>query len=236
MSFLKSAYVGGMRGARSVAKATGLLGWLEARRHERPSLWARSLFAIYDIDDMTRLDLPWWTLDAVEKVDSFLRSRPGARVFEYGSGASTIWLARRAASVVSVEHDEAWHPIVAEKLGSYGHARLKLVRPDTTPVDDPRYVSAKPAWRGQTFHDYVHAIDNEAGLFDVIVIDGRARVACLEHAAKRLAPDGLLVFDNTHRTAYRRAIAASGLKALRTNGLTACLPYPDETTLIRLVA
>lgn len=223
-----------MRAGRSAAAATGLLRWLEARRASRLSLWARSLFAIYDIDDMTKLDLPWWTFEAVEKVDAFLQERPDARVFEYGSGASTIWLSRRAASVVSVEHDRAWHPIVVGKLPSDG-VRVRLVAPDALPAPDPRYLSTKPAWRGCNFHSYVHAIDDEPGQFDVIVIDGRARVACLEHAARRLAPDGLIVFDNTHRPAYRRAIAASGMRAERTSGLTACLPYPDETTLIRAV-
>jgi hypothetical protein len=236
MTLLKSAYVASMRAGRSLAGATGILDWLEAPARGRTTRWARSLFAIYDIEDMTRLDLPWWTLDAVEKVHAFLAERPQARVFEYGSGASTIWLARRAACVVSVEHDADWHPVVEGKLAAHPNARVRLVPPDTRPDADSRYVSTKPAWRGRTFRDYVHAIDDEPGAFDVIVIDGRARVACLEHAAGRLAEGGLIVFDNTHRRAYRRAIAGSGLRALRTGGLTACLPYPDETTLISRAA
>jgi hypothetical protein len=230
---LKNIYVGTVRGGRNVAARAGLLGMLERRRDSRTALWLRSLFAIYDIDDLSGLDLPWWTFDAIEKVDRFLKGRPNARVFEYGSGASTIWLARRAGEVVSVEHDAQWFPEVERRLAGFSHAKLRFVAPDATPSADPRYASDKPAWRGRTFHDYVHAIDAEPGQFDLIVVDGRARTACLEYARTRLAPGGLIVFDNSHRAPYRRAIANSGMDWERTRGLAACLPYPDETTLMR---
>jgi len=42
----------------------------------------------------------------------------------------------------------------------------------------------------------------------------------------------MILFDNSQRARYRTAIAASGLKAQMYRGLTACLPYPDETTLL----
>jgi predicted O-methyltransferase YrrM len=227
-------YIGVVRQGRSVAARAGLLARLERRRDSRAALWLRSLFSIYDIDDLAQLDLPWWTFAAIGEVDRFLKERPNARAFEYGSGASTIWLARRVAQVVSVEHDAAWHGEVERRLAPFGHARVRLVPPDAERSADPQFVSRKPGWRGQTFRDYVHAIDAEPGLFDLIVIDGRARPACLDHARARLAPDGMIVFDNTHRPAYRRAIAASGMHGERLRGLAACLPYPDETTLMRL--
>jgi precorrin-6B methylase 2 len=230
---LKTFYIGTVRGGRNLAARTGLLRALERRRDSRAALWLRSLFAIYDIDDLSGLDLPWWTFEAIEKVDRFLKDRPNARVFEYGSGASTIWLARRASEVISVEHDDVWFPEVKRRLAGFPHAKLRFVASDATPSADARYVSDKPAWRGRTFRDYVHAIDAESGEFDLIVVDGRARTACLEHARTRLAPGGMLVFDNSHRARYRRAIAQSGMEWERTRGLTACLPYPDETTLMR---
>lgn len=230
---VKALYVGAVRQGRRAARASGLLGRLERRRDSRVALWARSLFAIYDIDDLAALDLPWWTFEAIDKVDRFLAGRPNARVFEYGSGASTIWLARRAAEVVSVEHDAAWHPEVERRLTAFPAARVRFVPPDAELSRDARYASDKPAWRGRSFRNYVHAIDAEPGQFDLIVVDGRARTACLELARGRLAPDGLIVFDNSHRRPYRRAIAASGMEWQRFGGLAACLPYPDETTLMR---
>ena len=233
MAGLKSAYVGAMRGARSVASTLGIVPWLEARQHRTGARWARSLFAIYDIDDMVRLDLPWWTFAAINKVDAFLKAKPGARVFEYGSGASTVWLGRRAGEVRSVEHDAGWAPIVRQQLTAMPHVTHRLVPPDAPRLPDPAYGSTKPGWRQSSFRSYVHAIDQEDGQFDVIVIDGRARATCLDHAATRLAPDGMIVFDNSRRAPYQAAIARSGLRAQEYAGLTACLPYPDATTLLQ---
>lgn len=226
-----------MRKTRAAAEGIGLVPWLESMPDRRVARWARSLFAIYDIEDMVRLDLPWWTFAAIQRVDAFLAARPDARVFEYGSGASTVWLGRRAAAVSSVEHDAGWAPIVRQQLGALPDVERRvahrLVPPDQPRVGDPAYGSTKPGWREHSFRNYVHAIDREAGTFDVIVIDGRARAACLDHAAARLANDGIIVFDNSRRAPYQAAIARSGLRAQEFAGLTACLPYPDATTLLQ---
>ena len=80
--------------------------------------------------------------------------------------------------------------------------------------------------------DAVEAYNEFMAAIDVIVIDGRAREACLAVAAPRLKLDGLIVFDNSHRARYERAISASGLRERRLPGLTPTLPYPDRTSLL----
>lgn len=232
MAKLKSAYVGAVRVAGSGARAAGLIAFLDRHRASRRARWARSLFAIYDIGDMVHLDLPWWTFDAIDVVDAYLRERPAARIFEYGSGASTIWLGRRAAEVISIEHDEHWYPVVQARLEMMTNVSHRLVPADAVRDADPRYGSVKPGWTDHSFRGYVHSIDEVPGAFDLIVIDGRSRATCLDHAAARLAPGGIVVFDNSRRAPYRAAIARSQLAARVYGGLTACLPYPDETTLL----
>lgn len=228
---LKRTYVAGIRVFRPIAARIGLLSALERIAPDsRGARWFRSLFAIYDIEDMATLDLPWWTFDAIEEANKFLKGRPSPRVFEYGSGASTIWLARRAASVTSIEHDKPWHAVVSKRLEAHDNATVKLIEADAEPVAG--YLSEKQGWQGRSFQRYASAIDAEPGEFDLIVVDGRARAACLGHAIGKLAPGGMILFDNSARARYRSAIAASGLKARTYRGLTACLPYPDETTLL----
>jgi SAM-dependent methyltransferase len=228
---LKRAYVRGVRTLRPAVAKLGLLATLERRAPDsRLALWLRSLFAIYDIEDMAALDLPWWTLAAVKETDEFLKRNGSARVFEYGSGASTIWLARRAESVISIEHELPWHEVVSARLVPFSSAEVRLIEADAEPVTG--YVSEKSGWEGRSFQRYASAIDEETGEFDLIVIDGRARAACLAHAVKRLAPGGIILFDNSRRERYRVAIQASGLLARRFWGAAACLPYPDETTLL----
>lgn len=233
MGTLKAIYVGCVRGARGLAKLSGVLGYLERRRADRLSRWARSLFAIYDIDDLVELDMPWWNLDAIDVVDRYMAAHPGAKVFEYGSGASSVWFARRAGEVISVDHDKPWHDLVASRLGRFASAKLMYVPPDDTiDSDRERYESKKGEWRGRTFRNYVHAIDVTDGLFDVVVIDGRCRGACLEHAVGRLSSSGIIVFDNSRRKRYQDAIEKSRLPHIDYSGLTACLPYPDCTTVL----
>lgn len=227
---LKKSYVGAVRVAAKASSAIGLLSVLERRRDARTMLWIRSLFSIYDLDDLVHLDLAWWTFEAMEVVEDFLGDRPGARVFEYGSGASTIWLSRRGARVTSVEHDQDWGERMVERTRADGNIGIRIVPPVRSTA--PRFPSGVAAWRGYDFEQYVGAIDQEPGVFDLIVVDGRCRAACLERAASRLAEGGLLLFDNSNRQRYRKALASSSMRRVATRGLVPGLPYPDETTLL----
>lgn len=227
---LKKSYVGAVRVAAKASSAIGLLSVLERRRDARTMLWIRSLFSIYDLDDLVHLDLAWWTFEAMEVVEDFLGDRPGARVFEYGSGASTIWLSRRGARVTSVEHDQDWGERMVERTRADGNIGIRVVPPVRSTA--PRFPSGVAAWRGYDFEQYVGAIDQEPGVFDLIVVDGRCRAACLERAASRLAEGGLLLFDNSNRQRYRKALASSSMRRVATRGLVPGLPYPDETTLL----
>lgn len=229
---MRSLYVALVRALRAVLRATGVVRLLESRSdRSRAALWARSLLAIYDLPELVRLDVPWWTFAASDEVDRFLRDRPGARVFEWGSGASTLWLAKRAGSVTSVEHDEAWADAVHPWLPH--NAELLVVPPEPL-RGDAGVPSGKRGFAGLDFADYVAAIDGVPGRFDLIVVDGRAREACLARALPRLSPDGIVVFDNAARPRYRSALGAvDGGRAVRwTRGLTPCLPYPDTTALV----
>jgi hypothetical protein len=226
----KRLYAGSMRGARRVLERGGVAAQvppLEQRwRH-----WAYSLSLVHDSAAMADLDVPWWTYGAIAQVDDWLRSRPEpARVFEYGSGASTVWLARRAAEVHSVEHDADFARSMEGAL--VGHPRANVQVVEAVPCAAPATPSAKEGHGGLDFTDYVGAINHVPGSFDLVVIDGRARGACLQAAVGRLAEDGLIVFDNSRRRRYRAAIKSSGLDETALRGLTPTLPYPEQTSLL----
>ena len=229
----KRSYVGVMRALRRVAAPLGALEPPASARANRKRHWLQSLLAIHDIDELIRLDVPWWTYDAIGLVEDFLKAREAARVFEWGSGASTVWLAKRASEVVSIDHDEGWIEFSRPRLARLGNARVELVPPDPLASPDRRYHSGKSGYHDVSFEAYVNAIDRHPDSFDLIVVDGRARAACLGKALDRLAGDGMIVFDNSHRRRYREAIARCGLEARVTRGLVPSLPLPDETTLLR---
>lgn len=224
-------------GLGGLLEQTGAMNVIKKRQKEsRAFHWMHSLSAIHDMEKLVALDVPWWSYKSIDAVGEILDRTQNARVFEYGSGASTVWLARRAGSVTSVEHHSGWHSRVCQHLDTISGLTpvdLHLVEPDATQVDDAIYASRKAGEVGQTFENYAKAIEGFGdAAFDVIVIDGRARQACLKHAVSALAPNGVIVFDNSHRKRYRTAIENCGLEARCLRGLTPSLPYPDETTLL----
>jgi Methyltransferase domain len=232
---MKGAYVAGVRGLRGAMARVGLLRFLDRwAARSRTGLWVRSLFSIYDVADLLSYDVPWWTFRASDEVAAFLETRPEARVFEWGSGASTAWLARRAGSVTSVEHDTAWADIVRPVLPD--NATVRVVEPVPAVGGPGEELSHKPGFDALDFGRYVRTMNDTEGRFDLIVVDGRARGACFRHAITKLAPDGILVFDNVDRQRYRDAIATSPIPVdVRwTRGLTPALPYPTRTALVRL--
>lgn len=176
--------------------------------------WFSSLFAIYETDRMIALDLPWWNVAATREIEQHLAACGNARVFEYGSGASTVWLAQRCGEIVTVEHDKEW--LDKFQRQTKGHDNVSLLH---RPIDNG------PG-------KYVNAINEFDGKFDVIVIDGRHRSACLETAASRLSANGIVVFDDSGRSRYRDAIEKSALKEARHFGRSYCVPYPDYTSLL----
>ncbi|MFV0308504.1 MAG: class I SAM-dependent methyltransferase [Desertimonas sp.] len=223
----------------SAARVTGrglqrlhLQGETPPPRSKRWRHWAYSLTRAHDSLAIAELDVPWWTYAAIDEVEGWLGTRDTpVRVFEWGSGASTIWLARRAGEVHSVEHHRGFGEHLAEALSDYPNVEFDIVEP--VPATDPVVPSAKEGQQGLDFSDYVAGIDKTEGVFDLIVIDGRAREACLARAVDRVAADGIIVFDNTRRARYRQAIAAAPVTVERHRGLTPTLPYPDETSILR---
>ncbi|HRD62056.1 class I SAM-dependent methyltransferase [uncultured Nocardioides sp.] len=232
---MKTWYVAAIRGLRRALAALGLLRLLDRwAARSRAGLWVRSLLSIYDLSELLRYDVPWWTFEASDRVAAFLANRPGARVFEWGSGASTVWLSRRSGSVTSVEHDAAWARVVEPILPA--NALVRVVEPLRDPDGSGRARSERAGFEGLDFTPYVAAMDEADGTFDLVVVDGRARNACFHRAISRLAPGGVLVFDNVDRQRYRDALESSPvpIEVEWTRGLTPTLPYPTRTALVRL--
>jgi hypothetical protein len=232
---VKSTYVAGARQAGRVLSRLGVGSGTPPPRERRYAHWLYSLTRVYDSLELARLEVPWWTYGAIDVVDAWLAARPRpVRVFEYGSGASTIWLAQRTDEVHSVEHHRGFAEQLRPSLDAFDGVTLDIVEPRRS--EHPAVPSHKEGCEGLDFADYVAAIDKVGGSFDLIVIDGRAREACLATAESRLAADGLIVFDNSKRRRYRGAISRSGLVERTIRGLVPTLPYPDQTSLLTEIA
>ncbi|MEP7192277.1 MAG: class I SAM-dependent methyltransferase [Actinomycetota bacterium] len=236
-TFLRNYYVKAARSARTLSVKTGLLDRLDLSYQSKPrGLFAhwRTLYAIHDVDDLVKLDIPWWTYGAISAVQEHLQLLGGsARVFEFGSGASTVWLARRSADVYSVEHDHAFADIMRRVLADANVTdAVDLIEAPPATSADPQVRSGRPGEDELDFSGYVDALERVGGKFDLICVDGRARVACALAAVKYLTPDGILVWDDSQRPRYRDGMRRTGLKVHRFRGFAPSLPYPRETALL----
>jgi hypothetical protein len=180
------------------------------------------MLSIYDAADLARWDLPWWTYPAARSVEEYLTAKQGrARVFEYGAGASTVWLRARADEVISVEHDEEFLPVLGPLLddtSADGRVLLRPLRSDGQTAEGDRYVGS---------------IDEFDGEFDLVVVDGRERARCVHAALPRLAEGGLILLDDSQRRRYRPALTIPGTVVTEYRGLVPTLPIPRRTAIIR---
>lgn len=213
MQRIKHSYAGFMQSVARLGPFARMASDAKARHPYGWRRWAASLLAIHDVERMVALGLPWWNVAATREVEDFLKTRPGARVFEYGAGASSIWLAQRVGSIVSVEHHAEWHERLKGDIASFDNARLWH-----RTIDGGAYTSA---------------IADADGPFDLIVIDGRQRADCLVQACAHLKPGGIILFDDSGRRRYRRAIEDCGLPETRHFGRSYCVPYPDYSSILR---
>lgn len=117
---------------------------------------------------------PWYCLGAVDFLETLDFSR--ASVLEFGSGQSTLWWATKAAEVVAIEESAEWFDYVERSLADVPNATVHL-------ATDLRQHAALPREWNRTF--------------DVVVVDGGDRVPCVETAIGVVAPDGLVILDNS---------------------------------------
>ena len=191
-------------------KALGMAGVLRRHPQELPYAmrWLHSLLPghspLYD-------EVPWVTFRAIDWLDAYLK--PDMSVFEYGAGGSTLYLAKRVRDVASVEHDEGFYHLVEEILSkrSIHNCKLMLHKPEPCEESDGAFASYQGKYRGLCFESYVKAIDNYPDQsFDLVLVDGRARMACVKRALAKIKPGGALILDNSDRPAYAQAAGLMG--------------------------
>ena len=126
---------------------------------------------------------PFMAPDAVVFMEGYLKEIDNAHILEFGSGASTVWFARRTTNLYSVEDNKKWHQNVTKALKSYQGCNEATVYLRDTP-----------------YYDICDEFDIES--FDLIIVDGRNRKGCFSHALKLLKPGGVIVLDDAQREYY----------------------------------
>ncbi|MEM9836737.1 MAG: FkbM family methyltransferase [Bacteroidota bacterium] len=156
--------------------------------------------------------IPWLTYSFID----FLAPRltPTMRVFEYGSGNSTLWFSERVGGIVSVEHDKAWYEFIGQALRQRKNVTYHF--------------------RDLVADDYPATIKEQTHNFDIVLIDGRKRVACSYAAVERLSEDGIIIWDNADRSDYQEGydmLRAKGFRRIDFKGLSPGMHFDSSTAV-----
>jgi predicted O-methyltransferase YrrM len=205
---LRGPHEPGTRAGRfhTVRGPMGLSGWLRY-----PAAWWRTKSG-------RTPERPWIVPAAIGWLRRRIRS--DWSILELGSGRSTVWFARRAGQVISLEDNEFWYPRTKEHLD-----RAAMVNVDLRlrPVEDfPREVASLP--------------DSS---FDLVVVDFLeaptvTRIDCLEPARKKVRSGGYLLLDDSDRPGYAAAYELlAGWRERRFTGIKDEWPEACETAIFQ---
>lgn len=158
-------------------------------------------------------ELPRIAFPAMRFLETILT--PASKVFEYGAGGSTMFLASRVKELVSVEHNASWFEMTRRAMEAVCAKRdirwrgvlaevTSPEQPSSLPFADPlSYASSDKNFFNKEFFAYASVIDEYPDEhFDVILIDGRARPSCFLHAMNKVRCGGYVVLDNAEREHY----------------------------------
>lgn len=161
--------------------------------------------------DYNSRPIPWCTYPFVEFIGPRLNKY--MVVFEYGSGNSTMWYAQKVLKIIAVEHNKDWSEQIARKLP----------------------LNAKVLFRSlEEGNKYVHTISDLDTKFDIVIIDGRNRVECVNSSMDFLKDNGVIVFDNSNLEIYTEAIELlknRNFKQLDFIGMSPITPHTNCTSI-----
>jgi len=105
---------------------------------------------------------------------------------EWGSGRSTVWLAKRVKHLVSVENEPAWYEDVKGRIARAGVTNVEQILQPHRDEDG----AASP---------YVRACDRfEERSVGFALVDGQLRENCATAIVPKMAAGGLIVVDNVN--------------------------------------
>jgi hypothetical protein len=107
-----------LRTSRLHDEKNNFIGWDKFFTHA-PLAFSTGLLRI-SLD--YRPELPWISYSAIQALNNFLS--PNSRVLEFGSGMSTIWYAKHAGIVYSVEDYRPWYDKVSQIVKKKGLSNI----------------------------------------------------------------------------------------------------------------
>lgn len=160
---------------------------------------------------------------------------PTEILFEWGSGGSTFWFADRVKRIYSAEHQPAFFRYVKEHYLYENYDNIHML---FAPEDAQAYPKFKDAYDERSYKRYSESIlAYPSRSFDWIIINGKARHACLDLAFSAVRHGGVIVMNDTDKLEYGSAVNQHRNKAvevLEFKGYKMPFMHQGHTTIMRM--
>jgi predicted O-methyltransferase YrrM len=146
-----------------------------------------------------RVDAPWMKAKELDILLEVLDRLAPTRCLEWGAGTSTLYFPARLPGLtrwLSLEHHAEWFKTVA---GRNTDPRVEVVH---LPPDQGDYITTRREGTLEDFRSYVGYPESRGERFDFILVDGRARSACLQAAFRLVEERGVVALHDANRAAY----------------------------------
>lgn len=177
----------------------------------KKSQWDRK----HTVMDRDGSNIPWLTYPFISFIEPRLTKTMD--VFEYGCGYSSVWWADKCRTLTAVESVQEWIDIVQDRTKS--NSNIKLL-----------YANEK--------HEFCEMPEKTDKKYHIIIVDqadDMDRNMALKLAVNYLTSDGVVILDDSERTAYTEGksyLNANGFKELRFVGLASTISYYGKTTAV----
>lgn len=156
--------------------------------------------------------IPWMNYSFIDFLEP--RLKRNMKIFEYGSGYSTLYLSDKVKSITSIEYDKDWFEKVAQDLKVKDNCRIEFY-----PAPEK----------------YVKAIkDLDEGPYDLIIVDGRDREECIKYVIPFLSEGGVVILDDSWKAKFDKVFEyfqENGFKEISFTGLKAGGMIIEKTTV-----
>jgi predicted O-methyltransferase YrrM len=149
--------------------------------------------------------IPGFNQDVISALEKLLNKK--SRVFEFGTGGSTIWLAKRVGELVSVEYDPEWFRVLCEGIEADFGSIPKHVKVSLQSQTQHNLWVISETTRQRIGLDFIESITSQRDdYFDLVLVDGRARISCMLNARRKVKPGGTILLDDSQRPYYQHGI------------------------------
>ncbi len=156
--------------------------------------------------------IPWMNYSFIDFLEPRLNN--SMRVFEYGSGYSTLYLAERVQFVTSIEYDKEWFNKMREALIDKDNCEVFYY-----PTPEKYNVAIK---------------EHGEETYDIIIVDGRDREECIKHVIPYLGDTGVVILDDSWKEKFDdvfKYFQREGFKEISFTGLKAGGMIVEKTTV-----